>query len=118
MRVGRGVSGFLALEEIGVLSYRHEKTPRHQTCRWRSLWERDIPLHFGGEEKGYISFGAAGTGGSLISLGTSVENEFLTYGSALSLPNVAVYILPFSLASSTRLLEVTLLKVFLLAVGQ
>ncbi|GBM16856.1 hypothetical protein AVEN_99750-1 [Araneus ventricosus] len=25
--------------------------PQTPTCWWRSLWERDIPLHFGGEGK-------------------------------------------------------------------
>ncbi|GBN46213.1 hypothetical protein AVEN_218601-1 [Araneus ventricosus] len=60
-----------------ILSYGHEKNPRHQTCRWRTLWKRDIPLHFRGEEKGFISFGEDRIGGSLISLRTSIENEFL-----------------------------------------
>ncbi|GBM10499.1 hypothetical protein AVEN_46620-1 [Araneus ventricosus] len=39
------------------------------------VMERDFPLHFGCEEKGFISFGGDRTGGSL-SLCTSVEIEF------------------------------------------
>ncbi|GBN67582.1 hypothetical protein AVEN_144230-1 [Araneus ventricosus] len=62
---------------ICILSYRHEKNPRHQTCLWRSLWKRDIPLHFGGKEKGFISFGVDRTGGSLISICTLFDNKFL-----------------------------------------
>ncbi|GBN77764.1 hypothetical protein AVEN_200636-1 [Araneus ventricosus] len=85
-----------------LLSYRHDKNPRHQTCRWRSLWKRDIPLHFGDEGKGFISFGADRTDGSLISLCTSVENEFIAYLSALSFPNVAVDFISVSIHSSTH----------------
>ncbi|GBN70071.1 hypothetical protein AVEN_156703-1 [Araneus ventricosus] len=69
----------LTLHQVHILSYRHEKNPRHQTCLWRSLWKRDIPLHFGGEGKGDISFGVDRAGGSLISLCTLFENEFLAY---------------------------------------
>ncbi|GBM70324.1 hypothetical protein AVEN_102659-1 [Araneus ventricosus] len=46
---------------------------------------------FGGEGKGDISFGTNRTGGSLILLCTSAENEFLALRIALSLPNVAVF---------------------------
>ncbi|GBO37519.1 hypothetical protein AVEN_238910-1 [Araneus ventricosus] len=62
-----------------LLSYRREKNLRHQTSLWRSLWKRDIPLHFGSEGKGFISFDADRTGGSLFSLCTSFESEFLAY---------------------------------------
>ncbi|GBM71079.1 hypothetical protein AVEN_186648-1 [Araneus ventricosus] len=62
-----------------LLYYRHEKNPRHQTCLWRVLWKRDIPLHFGGEGKVFISFGADRTDGSLYSLCTTVENDLSPY---------------------------------------
>ncbi|GBM28917.1 hypothetical protein AVEN_265298-1 [Araneus ventricosus] len=48
---------------ISILSCRHEKNPRHHICRWRSLRKRDIPLHFGEEGKGLISFVADRTSG-------------------------------------------------------
>ncbi|GBM97764.1 hypothetical protein AVEN_142040-1 [Araneus ventricosus] len=70
-------TGKIALEVI--MYYRHEKNPRHQTCLWWSLWKRDIPLHFGGEGKGFISFGLDRTDGSLVSLCTTVENDFSPY---------------------------------------
>ncbi|GBM91176.1 hypothetical protein AVEN_192305-1 [Araneus ventricosus] len=55
---------------LDYLHYHHEKSPRHQ---WLSLWRQDIPLHLvGGEGKGFVSFGAERTGGSLISRCTSV----------------------------------------------
>ncbi|GBL82216.1 hypothetical protein AVEN_252403-1 [Araneus ventricosus] len=91
------------MKTTGLLSYHHEKNPRHQTCGWQSLWKRDIPLHFRGEGKGFISFSADRTGGSLISLCTSVENEFLAQRSGLSLTNIAVDLIPVSHHSSTRL---------------
>ncbi|GBO20168.1 hypothetical protein AVEN_24478-1 [Araneus ventricosus] len=53
------------------------ENPKHQTRRWRSLWKRDIPLHFGVEGKGII--GRDRAGGSLVSLCTAVENEFSPY---------------------------------------
>ncbi|GBN82416.1 hypothetical protein AVEN_19813-1 [Araneus ventricosus] len=59
-----------------LLYYCHEKNPRYQTCLWRALWKRDTPLHFGSVGKGFISFGADRTDGSLVSLCTRDENEF------------------------------------------
>ncbi|GBN21035.1 hypothetical protein AVEN_202509-1 [Araneus ventricosus] len=100
------------------LSNRYEKKPRHQTGRWRSLWKRDIPLYLGIEGKGIISFGSVRTGGSFISLCTPAENEDLAERSALILPNVVFDFVPVSFLSSTRLLEATLFRAFLVAVGQ
>ncbi|GBM60602.1 hypothetical protein AVEN_256317-1, partial [Araneus ventricosus] len=59
-------------KNLHLLYYRPEKNPRHQTCLWRALWKRDIPLHFGGEENAFISFGADRTDGGLLSLCTTV----------------------------------------------
>ncbi|GBM91307.1 hypothetical protein AVEN_69677-1 [Araneus ventricosus] len=95
-----------------VLYYRIEKNPRHQTCLWWASWKRDIPLHFEGEGEGFISFGADRTDRSLLSLCTTVENEFIAKRSVLCSPNVAVDFIPVYLLSSTRLLAVTLSRVF------
>ncbi|GBN54715.1 hypothetical protein AVEN_61795-1 [Araneus ventricosus] len=67
----------LGLSHGHLLYYRHEKSPGLQTCMWRASWKRDIPLHFGDEGKGLISFGEDRTDGSLVSLCTTVENGFL-----------------------------------------
>ncbi|GBM02445.1 hypothetical protein AVEN_76495-1 [Araneus ventricosus] len=85
-----------------VLYYRHEKNPRHHTCLWRVLWKRDIPLHLGGEGKGFISFGADRTDGSLVSRCTTVENDFSPYEVCLVRQMLWFYTrLPPSFDSST-----------------
>ncbi|GBM96152.1 hypothetical protein AVEN_128292-1 [Araneus ventricosus] len=71
VRLARGVF------ELSYTVLPPREKPQTLDSRWRSLWKRDIPLHLGGEGKGIISFGADGTGGSLISLCASVENELL-----------------------------------------
>ncbi|GBN89947.1 hypothetical protein AVEN_200417-1 [Araneus ventricosus] len=79
-----------------ILYYRHKKNPRHQTCLWRALWKRDIPLHYGGDGKGIISFGADRTDGSLVSRCTTVENEFSPYEVCLVRQMLRLVLYPFA----------------------
>ncbi|GBL84587.1 hypothetical protein AVEN_191057-1 [Araneus ventricosus] len=95
-----------------VLSYRHEKNPRHQTCLWRSLWKRDIPLYFGVKERALFQLAQIGPVEFSFCLVLRVKTNSSHNGSALRLPNVAVNFISLSLLSSTRLFEATLLRVF------